>query len=526
MDKVKVRLAYEPFVLTLAFLVLAVILTEYNAVRFYTLGTDSAGFVDLIRAVAENGMMVSPIFSSFYSTIPLLAAPPDVYCSSPLLSVHRTSDFLQWHPYFISYVLAVPVKYFGVAPLKIAAIINAINISGALALIYWFLRKNGLLVWECLSFIFAVAISQYWVGTLAGQFYFDRLFILPGLVLVLFCYEKWDGSYRAWLSIFFIAMLSSALISERTALLAGVMTLGYWFFLKGNHFKRKGIAVLLFSAASLAYLFIYMKFFQNSFYYSGLGWRTVLHNLNLALTPGGTLFVPTMMWMGVVSPMVILAFVNWRYGLLAVAAMVPNLLVSVGGAEKTGFATHYHAGYIPFLVGFAAIGYATLIHKVRGLNLTGTSWIEKTGKTVLIPVVVVLSGIAVSQLSEARQVYATAVGATSAFDAMVKKREEFAVFIASIPKDELISSPEWTMPTLASLGRTGIDYMPIGIGSNRYVIANYNAQSKLLEVPSYLDPSSKEQIAICIQNKLVTNYRVKLESELDGVRYVIYEKLL
>ncbi len=526
MDKIKTRPAYEAFIMTLIFLALVVILTRYNAVRFYTQGTDSAGFVDLIRAVAENGMMVSSIFSSFYSVFPLLTVPPDIYCSSPLLSVHRTSDFLQWHPYFISYVLAVPVKYFGVAPLKIAAIINAINISGSFTLIYWFLRRKGLLVWECLSFIFAVAISQYWVGTIVGQFYFDRLFILPGLVLVLFCYEGWNSSYRVWLSVCFIAMLSSILISERTALLASVLTFGYWLLLKDNRFKGKGITVLLYSAAGLAYLFIYMKFFQNSLYYSGLSWHTALHNLNLAMMPGGALFKPTMMWMGIVLPMVILAFVNWRYGLLAIVAMAPNLLVSVGGAEKTGFATHYHAGYIPFLVGFAAIGYATLINKARMHNLSGTTWIEKTGRSVMIPVAVILSGVVASQLNEARQLYATMVWSTPAFDSMVKKREEFSAFIASIPIDGSISSPEWTMPTLAALGRTRVDYMPIGVGSNRYVIANYNSQSKLLEIPSYLDSSSKEQIAACIQNKLVTHYRVKSEAEFGWARYIIYEKLL
>ena len=60
-----------------------------------------------------------------------------------------------------------------------------------------------------------------------------------------------------------------------------------------------------------------------------------------------------------------LSFVNWRFGILALASMLPNLMVTVGGAEKTGFTTHYHAGYIPFLVGFAAVGYSSLINKIR-----------------------------------------------------------------------------------------------------------------------------------------------------------------
>jgi hypothetical protein len=518
------NLSLEKTVLIALLFVLVVHLTIYNSVRYYSLGTDSAGYVDLIRVVAKNGTMVSSIFSSFYSVIPLLTASPDAFCSSELVNLYPASNFLQWHPYFIAYVLALPVKYFGVTALKVAAVINAINLSCSLALIYWFLRRKGLVVWECLSFIFAVSVSQYWVGTIVGQYYFDRLFILPGLVLVLLCYDKWDVSYRAWLVIFFVAMLSSILISERGALYASVLTLGYWVLSKEKRFDSKGVAVLLFSAASLVYLVVYMKFFQNSLYYNGLGWNAAKNNLSMSLISGGALFIPTMKWIGIVLPMVILAFVNWRYGLLAIAALIPNLLVSVGGAEKTGFATHYHAGYIPFLVGFAAIGYATLLNKARAENLSGISWIKKYGKSLLISVAVILSTLATSQFGELRQVYGTIARVNPALEAMVKKRNDFTVFFGSIPAGESVSSPEWTMPALESLGITKVDYMPVGIGSSHYVIAQYVPTSNVPEVTSYLDSSSKKQIAVCIQNKLTSNYRIHSEAVLDGSRYVIYEK--
>lgn len=524
--KLKIRNNLETYILTIIFLVLTIILFRFNEVRFFTLATDSAGYVDLIRAVAENGTMVSSIFSSFYSAIPLLAAPSDIYCSSPLLSDHRTSNFLQWHPYLITYALAFPVKYFGITPLEIAAFINAINISASITLIYWYLRKKELMIWETLSFIFAIAITDYWMGSLVGQFYFDRLFILPGLVLVLFCYEKWDGNYRIWLSISLLAMLSSLAISERTALLASVITFGFWLLLKERHFKKQNITLLLFSAIGLIYFMIYMKFFQNSAYYAGVNFSTILHNLNLALSPSGTLFDRTMIWFGIVSPMVILTFINWRYGLLVVVAMMPNLLVSVGGAEKTGFSTHYHAVYIPFLIGFATIGYATLINKVRQHNFLTTTRFNKAILTVLIPAAVILSGIGVSNFKESLQSYLTIIGVTSAYNSMITKKEDFSNLVDIIPENEWISSPESTMPILAVLGKTNIDYMPIGLGSNRYIIANYNLPSRLPDITSYLDPLTKEQISICIQDKLDNHYKIKLEKIISGSRYVIYEKTL
>lgn len=524
MQKLNQLPAHEKILLVLLFLVVAVALTSYNSLRFYTLGTDSAGFVDLIRAVAESGTMVSAIFSSFYSVIPLLAATPDAYCTSDLLSMYREIDFLQWHPYFIAYILALPVKYLGVTALTISAAINAINISGSLALIYFFLRKNGLFVWECLSFIFAISITEYWVGTIIGQFYFDRLFILPGLVLVLMSYEKSIENYRVWLSIFFISMLGSILISERAALYASVLTLGYWLISKENRFERKGIAMLFLSVAGLIYLVIYMKFFQHSLYYDGLGWNAIKHNLSISLIPGGALFNQTMKWFATISPMVLLAFINWRYGLLVVAALIPNLLVSVGGAEKTGFTTHYHAGYIPFLVGFSAIGYATLVNKVKISNSSNINWIIKSYKSLLISIAVILSSLVCSQMMDTRQIYESIARVSPTIKNLGKQRNADIAFFAAIPTDQSISSPEWTMPTLAALGIGKVDYMPIGIGSNRYVIAQYISQSGLPEIPSYLAPPIKEQIADCIQNKLSTKYHIKSGGLFNGQRYIIYEK--
>ena len=525
MGKVKNINNLEGCVLTIILLLITIVLFVFNEVRFFSLGTDSAGYVDLIRIVAENGTLSSSIFSSFYSIMPLLGVPSDQYCSSPLLSAHRASSFLQWHPYLLSYILAFPVKYFSVAPLDIAALSNAINVTASIALIYWYLKKKGLMTWEALSFIFAITISDYWVGAIVGQFYFDRLFMLPGLILVLFCYEQREGNYYTWLSISFAALLSAILISERTAVLAGVVTFGYWFLLREYRFKNQNITLLVFSVISLIYFILFLKFFQNSVYYDRLDWPNIFHNLSISLIPSGSLFKSTMLWFGIVSPMVILAFVNWRYGLLVVGALLPNLLMSVGGAEKTGFATHYHAGYIPFLVGFAAVGYATLINKARQYSFVTTDWFNKKVLVVMIPLAVIFSCVGVSNFKESLQAYIRIPGAMTAMDSTVTTKQDFLYFVKNIPANEWISSPEWTMPSLFALGKTNLDYMPIGLGTNRYVIVNYSLQSNLPIIPSYLDSLAKDKISTCMQDKLDSDYKIKSEKVISGMRYVIYEKL-
>lgn len=46
--------------------------------------------------------------------------------------------------------------------------------------------------------------------------------------------------------------------------------------------------------------------------------------------------------------------------ILALGALVPNLLGSIGGAEKLGWTTHYHSPYFPFLVLAVLLGYARM----------------------------------------------------------------------------------------------------------------------------------------------------------------------
>jgi hypothetical protein len=51
---------------------------------------------------------------------------------------------------------------------------------------------------------------------------------------------------------------------------------------------------------------------------------------------------------------------RWKLLLLALAAMLPNILTSIGGAEKIQFGFHYHAQYLPFIVFAAALGFAAV----------------------------------------------------------------------------------------------------------------------------------------------------------------------
>jgi hypothetical protein len=56
----------------------------------------------------------------------------------------------------------------------------------------------------------------------------------------------------------------------------------------------------------------------------------------------------------------IFSIFNWRLSIIAFGAMLPNLFLTTGGAEKVGWSTHYHSMYFPFLVFASAIGFSKL----------------------------------------------------------------------------------------------------------------------------------------------------------------------
>lgn len=524
------------------FFVVVYFLYRYNLSQFFVLGTDSAGFVHLIKAVAESGEMVSPVFSSFYSAIPLLSASPEAYCGSSFRGLYETTNFSTWHPYLISYLMAIPVRFGGVEALQVAAFANALNVGGALAVIWWFLRGKGIRAGASLAFVGAVLLFPAWSGTVTGQFYYDRLYILPCLALVLFGLEGNIERSRWKVLLTLVLFTACVLVSERAAMLSSMLLLGNWVLQGSRRFQKANLLLLVCGLLGAAYFIVYMKFVQNSLYYSGVSPSTIWGNIEASLFPAGHLFWPTMKWLAVIAPMLALAFVVPRNGLIVLAAILPNVIVSVGGAEKTGFTTHYHAGYIPILLGYAAVGYSRLVLQFenyqaqKGDREKGLVYVLGRAGAIGLPGLLLAGGAAgvawtstgfdADQLREQAGAYGTIVNAKGSRDALVARGSSFRELVQSIPPSAEVVSPEWSMPALVSNGNRVIDYFPIGIGDRPYVIAMYldNAQSGRPEVPSYLDERSKQEIAACVQDRLSALYDQSSQVTIGGTRYVVYRK--
>ena len=86
------------------------------------------------------------------------------------------------------------------------------------------------------------------------------------------------------------------------------------------------------------------------------------------------------------GPLVVCA--GLRYSILVVGAMMPNVLISVGGAELNGWDTHYHTMYLPFILFAAAIGFLALTRRGRPILL-------RTGVAMGVALYAVLLGVTI-----------------------------------------------------------------------------------------------------------------------------------
>lgn len=512
----------EKLIVIVVTLLCIYMLYSYNTLHFFTQFEDSAGFVDLIRAVIHGEGMVSPVFTAIYSVLPLLSANPTDYCDSSLHGLFNNASFSTWHAYFFIYLLKPFALIFNATPASIAAAINAGNLILGLTVVYLYLRTCRITVITSILFIFAIIAFPLWIGDVNGQYYFDRLFFFPGLVLMFYMAGEWqkrtESSY-AICSAFFL----SAIISERIAIISSIIALTYWLIDRKYSYKNKNVIWLVLGITGLVYTFIYMHYFQNSFYYSSISFTTVISNLKSSLLPDGILFIPTLKWLIVISPFLLLALFRLKYAVIVIIALAPNLFVTIGGAEKIGFTTHYHSVYLPILIGLATINFSRLFHQLRYKNLLLSC----------VAIFLALYGLVIN-ISEPDKIislkkwheivyeYHRLIPGSSA-RLTLKSESNFNRHIASyVPPNASVSTIEELMPAIVLNGNTKIDFLPIGIGTSDCVYAIYEETTDQLMIPSYRDNKTKGIIAKCIQTKIEQMYSLISEEHHFGRKYSLY----
>lgn len=489
--------------------------------------------VDLIDNVAAGKGMVSPTFTSFYSAWILLVKTPELYCSEAFDTLFVDASFARWHPYLIAYPMAALTWLPGVDAFDVTVLLLAISLIGGLSAAYWFLRRQGVGAGLAILFVGAVFLFQPWAGNLVGQFYFDRLFFLPALLLVFTVHDRLNTGRGNWVLIVLSAVICF-LISERGAIMGGAFLIAYTVLWRPMVWRSRDALLLIgLGLCGLVYVGLYATFVQDSKYYTSISLGSVIGTLDQAFGEHGSLRPQTEKMIAMVLPMVALSIFNWRAFLLTVGALLPNFLVTIGGAEKTGVTTHYHMPYLPFLVAGAALGLAQLSQlakKPAGARGLGYQALAGAGLAAIGAY-----GYYFDLTNLAQPVSFTATPSQAQFAAVApvdswpliqiaKARQDFFRRVAAeIPLGASVTSSDWAMPALVERGIKLIDYAPAGLGLRDFVIVEYPAgEPSMPMVPSFATGEDLKTIRRCVDDRIRATHDPVREISNPGSTFVVF----
>lgn len=254
-------------------------------------------------------------------------------------------NFFRFHKYSFLYLLT-PFKFINTDVLFPISIISSFFLM--LFVGYYWLRGSGVPALTSFLFIFLAASHPAFSISIFGQLYPDRFFLFLAATVAFLCSDlKKRGT------LFLVFVILCWLVNERAGLILGVFLLLHYalYFRKDAGIEK----VKLFSGIfSLAASVILIKLFMNNAYYASYLITSFHSYVAYLKTPGVVDKIGVFLFFnGIFLAMCVR---DWRALIIALVMLFPNLFGNVGGAEKTGWLTHYHTYYLPFVFWAAASG--------------------------------------------------------------------------------------------------------------------------------------------------------------------------
>ncbi len=351
---------------------------------FYQINTqlaDTTFIAQILQNFRHTPIMQTSMGNSIVESMDIIwGKPADYVCTLPL-TTHFTN--MPWFHYYFALYLLMPLAWIINIPILLAGVQAAIYLS-VLLFTYYFARKHNLSRLGAILLLALVAQHPLWIEGLYGQFYVNRLF-LPFSALFIWLIEKKKINYYA------LALAGIMAISTNEVYGIAIATIIVSYFWINKVVDRK---LCLLAGAFIIYSFVSMSLIQRNL---GL---TLPQTDFLSKTAGGgigtlisrlttdLLDQKTLIFLGVnLVSIGVLAILSVRSILPFFLILLPNLFINIGGAEKTGWSTHYHASYFVPLIWLSILGISRL-NKHRRLQLTLlvgfiilTAWINPyTGK--------------------------------------------------------------------------------------------------------------------------------------------------
>lgn len=499
--------ALESSIVLGLFLLISYSAINFYYVTFYSHHLDSTFLMESVSSLINIGRPLTGVGITFGEASKFFAAEPELICRSDLMPSGTLGDVFETHAYLLLLPIAFISKY--TSPLAGLSIIGGILYILPIFIVYIFLRVEGVSKVGSLLFSCLVSFHPVMAYAIKSDFYVDRLFIPFGLAYVLLLYRMakitriYNEERSNYLFLAIIIGLVGAMATERAALMIISFTFAYLILFGKKQLRTNESVILIIFIATLSTLLAYY-FLVIYRQHPGTGNLTSLlqdipNFIDRMYQQKYFLQTSEFIWINIILVGIFL-FQDWKFATIAIVAMAPNIMTTYGGAEKTGWSTHYHDMYFPFLLAALAIGFTKLWNNARTI---GSKWIYATLMIVLaISFAYSTSMYRSSKSALFELIQFTIKGKNSSEMQSKLTGEEIS---SLIPHGAKVSTTEMFMPALYK-DRT-LFYYPIGIEQADYVVLERQEDSRYdnfyAGAISYI--GKKFEIDRCLNQRLIAS---------------------
>jgi hypothetical protein len=492
------------------------------ASRIKTSNLDTANFLSFM----DKSVLLTPLVSDYAThhngLFDLIGADASNVCSVIENTNKYSRNFFPIHAYLFPTVMSLSGWIIPLPTNWIAGIWLAASLVGGLLSLVVFLSKTKIPSPAILVFLGTIIFYPVLSNSFVGQIYVDLLIFGPACASTLLVWWMKNRSLSVW-PWTLLLLICLASVSERGAYLAGVIGIVYSVILFGlSLFKiREALLVFLVGLLAWCWMLIWTKFIQSNIAYQQLSITGAIARVESLMDqparPQFLIFVMTSV------VLLLLSMISGRGFLITVLAIAPNLLISTGGAELSGFYTHYHQTYLAILLSTASIGFIRLSSWISRSNGN----IQRASCLILAIVIMSTSFLTWSKLGrktsfaqlrfDTRQlILPPKLNRVS--NERVEKLEQLTTYLKTL-QPEIISGGESIMPALFLAGFKDVEYWPIGVGVADVVVA------PLIEGTPRVYPfgdiwGNGDELQNCTNTLLETKYKLVQKFE----DYAVYEK--
>lgn len=438
---------------------------------------------------------------------------------------------LDYHAYYGMFAISSLSKFFTAE--SILSYLNSFSFVILLLISYLFLRRQQVSVGAALLFCLVIALHPAWAYGASGQFYMDRFYMPFAFMYLLgihaMCLNHISLQKKPVLIVLvLLSGIFAASFSERGAIMVSFSSFAVLFInwqLISSNWIRWLLGLLGTLFVLFAYWYISFRFvpsFLGAQEYKGISDRiSVISTILRIITDNRyqqllfSFFIINIGMLGIFA-----FFAGIRVAIIAMACLVPNVIITVGGAEFTGWTTHYHAMYFPILIFTALQGYKDLSlstfwrkhniyrNSIKLLPFTVIILINPFTGNINLPHTENFIGKIKNHMHYSI-IYKTWNFYLSPTTSIGRIYELYSArLVSAIPENKKVTTLEGVMPALYK--DRELFYYPIGIDTANYAVLNYahdkHANLYYKGVISYkISTEEKDEIDRILTKKLKLN---------------------